>query len=161
MTKPLLAAMAALMVLSACSSVRESRANPLNWFGGGGGSRSAPGTLEPPGGFRVAEADARPLVAEVTQMSVEPMPGGVIVRATALQPTQGYWEAALVPENDGRPVDGVMTFRFVALPPLTPSAVSTPQSRLVTAAAYVPDSRLAGVRQITVLGSTASRSSGR
>ena len=87
-------ALTAVMVLTACGSMRESRLNPLNWFGG---SREAqadefgiPATLE-----------ARPLVDQVLSMSIEQTPYGAIVRATGLSPNQGHYDAELV----ARPLD--------------------------------------------------------
>ncbi len=157
MNKPLVATMTALLLVSACGQIRESRFNPTNWFG----RTAAPTTLAPAGGYVAPVEDPRPLVDQITQMSVEPFPGGVIVRATALQPTQGWWDAALIPVNEARPVDGVVTFRFVAAPPPAPTRVSTPQSRELTAAVYVSDARLAGARQVTVISATGARSAGR
>ncbi|MFC7703247.1 hypothetical protein ACFQXB_03440 [Plastorhodobacter daqingensis] len=157
MNKPLIAALSALLLISACSTVRESRANPLNWFG-----RSTPvTTLEPAGGLRSIADDPRPLVAEIVDMRVESIPGGAIVRATARQPVQGWWNAALLAENEGRAVDGAIRFRFVAAPPPAPQRVSTPQSRELTAAIFVPAVRLANARQITVSGAQNARSSSR
>lgn len=146
------------LVLAGCGRIRESRLNPFNWFG-----RSTPTVVttaaEPvvPG----RPADPRLLVAEVTEMEVARQPGGAIVRATGLPPTQGWWNAALVAENGGVPVDGVLTYRFVVDQPRGATRVSTPQSREVTAAAWLSDIRLADVRQIVVLGAQNSRSSRR
>jgi hypothetical protein len=105
--------------------------------------------------------DPRILVADVTEMEVARQPGGAIVRAAGLPPTQGWWDAALVAENRGEPVDGVLTYRFVVDQPRGPARVSTPQSREVTAAAYISDIKLANVTQIVVLGAANSRSSRR
>ena len=47
---------------------------------------------------------------------------GVIVRVEGEAPTQGYWGAALAPVGDGAPdAAGVVSFRFVAMPPPAPS----------------------------------------
>lgn len=145
------------LVLAGCGRIRESRLNPFNWFG-----RSQPvavATAEPavPG----KPDDPRILVAEVTEMEVARQPGGAIVRATGLPPTQGWWDAALVSENGGEPVDGVLTYRFVVDQPREATRVSTPQSRAVTAAAYLSDIKLQGISQIVVLGAQNSRSSRR
>lgn len=145
------------LVLAGCGRIRESRINPFNWF-----KRSEPAAVaaaEPavPG----RPDDPRILVAEVIDMEVARQPGGAIVRATGLPPTQGWWDAALVAENGGEPVDGVLTYRFVVDQPPGPTRVSTPQSRAVTAAAYVSDVKLARIDRIVVLGATNSRSSRR
>ena len=145
------------LVLAGCGRIRESRLNPFNWFG-----RSQPAAVavtEPavPG----RPDDPRILVAEVTEMEVARQPGGAIVRAAGLPPTQGWWDAARVAENNGEPVDGVLTYRFVVDQPRGPARVSTPQSREVTAAAYLSDIKLANITQIVVLGAGNSRSSRR
>ena len=145
----------AVLTLGACGKVRESRLNPFNWFG-----RSAERTVTQTAAPAMPD-DGRILVTQVTDMEVARQPGGAIVRATGLPPTQGFWDASLVAENSGDPVDGVLTFRFVVAEPFSASRVSTPQSREVTAAAYVSNIKLDNVQQIVVLGAQNSRSSRR
>ncbi|SPH18115.1 hypothetical protein DEA8626_01645 [Defluviimonas aquaemixtae] len=143
------------LTLGGCGRLRESRLNPFNWFGRST-EQTATQTVAP-----AVPDDGRILVAQVTDMEVARQPGGAIIRATGLPPTQGFWDAALVAENSGFPVDGVMTYRFVVAEPIPPARVSTPQSREVSAAAYISNIKLEGVRQIVVLGSQNSRSSRR
>ncbi len=157
MKTPLLAALTALMLVTACAKARESRINPFNWF-----KRSTVAeTLEPKQGYDAATTDNRPLVDQVLSLSVEPIPGGAIVRATGLPPTQAWWQADLVAQNDGLPVDGVLTYRFVVIPPRTPAPSSTQPSREITAGAYLSDFDLASIRQITVQGQRSLRSTRR
>ncbi len=148
MRKPLIAALAAALVLGACASARESRLNPANWFG-----RSQPQapTLAPEGGYGPRVIDNRALVEQVTVLAVERMPGGAIVRATGLPPTQGWWDAELVAETE-RVAPGTLAFRFVVAAPRSPQPASTPQSREVTAGLYLSDIALRDVRQIIVRG---------
>lgn len=143
------------LTLAACGTVRESRFNPLNWFGRSESVTVTEGVV--PG----VPDDGRRLVAEVTEMEVARQPGGAIVRAAGLPPTQGWWNTDLVAENGGKPVNGVLTFRFVIAEPLTAKPVSTPQSREVTAATFVSDVKLADVSQIIVVGAQNSRASRR
>lgn len=145
------------LVLAGCGRVRESRLNPFNWFGRSVETTEVVTEAAVPG----RPDDDRILVAEVTDMEVARQPGGAIIRASGLPPTQGWWNTDLVAENGGVPVDGVLTFRFVIAKPLEPTPVSTPQSRELTAATYVPDIKLEGVSQIVVLGAGNSRSSRR
>lgn len=159
MKKPLLAALVLTVALSACSGFRQSRMNPFNWFGGS--QRVAPIAIDPVTGGKVAPTDSRDLVAEVETMVIERRPGGALIHATGLTPTQGWWNAALIPENDGKPVKGVLTFRFVIAGPLKATPVSTPQSREVTVATYLSNAQLDGVTQITVTGLNNARSSRR
>ncbi len=156
MSKPLLAALAVLLTISACGTVRDSLFNPFNWFGS---SREQPSGLVPAGG--VAALDNRAVAHQIIDMSVERTPGGAIVRATAVPPTQGWWDADLVAENDGRAVDGVMTYTFRIAEPPRPWPAGTPQSRELTAGAFIPNTRLDAVRQVVVRGAANQRVSGR
>lgn len=150
MNKTLVTALCATLALGACSSIGKSRLNPFNWFG-----RSQEATVSAP----TAEiADKRALVAQVTDLTLEKMPGGVIVRATGLPPTQGFWEAELV----ARPIeDGIITYDFRVFPPITPKASSTTQSREIIVAAYLSNIKLDAIRQITVQGASNARTSRR
>lgn len=155
MRLPVIGMLVVALTLGACASVRESRLNPLNWFG-----RSQAGA--PAQAVLAGEVvDPRNLVDQVTELEVARQPGGAIVRATGLPPTQGFWNADLVAENNGDPVDGVLTYRFVISEPLAQQRVSTQQSRELTAATYLSDIALAEVRQIVVVGARNSRSSRR
>ena len=77
--------------LAGCAGVRKSKLNPFNWF-----KKSEPReTIVLPG----ESTDPRALVETVLSMTVEPMPGGAIVRARGLTPTQGWWDAELVAKD--------------------------------------------------------------
>jgi hypothetical protein len=146
-----LAMLIVVTALSGCGRVRDSKLNPFNWFGKARPVAAA--TLY------TAPTDARPLVAQVLTLKVEPYPGGAIVRATGLPPTQGYWEAELV----AQPVDdtGRLVYEFRIFPPLVPTAAGTPYSRQVVVAASVSDIKLQEVRSIVVQGAANALSSGR
>ena len=120
-----------------------------------------PKTLEPKGGYRKPQEEQRVLVQQVTNVTVEQTLSGAIVRATGLPPTQGWYDAALLPANDGQAEDGVLTYRFVVNQPLELRRTSTPQSREVTAAVYLSDIRLQDVRKIVVQGAANSRATSR
>lgn len=153
MRLPILALLLAALTLTSCGRIRESRIlNPFNWFGRSQESRIV-AAADP---NRIA--DGRLLVAEVTELEIARQPGGAIIRASGLPPTQGWWNTELVAENDGVPVDGVMTYRFVIAEPIGQTRVSTPQSRELTVARYLSDIKLADVTQIVVLGAQNSRS---
>lgn len=119
-----------------------SKLNPLNWFG------------KRPVVQKVAEngalVDTRGLVDQVLTVKVEPYPGGVIVRATGLPPTQAFWNASLV----AQPVDekGKLVFEFRIAPPLKPYPAGTQPSREVTVAGNVTDFTLQSVTSIEVVG---------
>lgn len=150
-----LAAMGAVFVLTGslagCGAMRESRLNPLNWFGQSGPRESI---------VLVAEAeDTRALVDQVLEMQVEPYSAGAIVRAKGLAPTQGWWDAELV----ARPVDenGVLVYDFRVFPPLTETPAGAPQTREITVAVSISNVALTSVTEIVVQGASNARSSRR
>ncbi len=147
--KPLAVLLVAALVLSGCAQVRQSPANPLNWFGS---SRAGPQLGE------MTRADGRPMVAQITDLSVEPSATGAIVRAEGLVQTLGWHSAALVAENNGRPVDGVLTYRFVASPPRGAQEQGSERARSVTAAATISEITLERVARIVVAAEGNSRS---
>lgn len=144
-----------LTIAVACAGLLTgcgSRLNPMNWFGG---SRSEAVTTAP-----AAPVDGRPLVQQVTKLEVlRASPAGAIVSATGLPATQGYWNVDLVAEPLG--ADGVLTYRFVVAPPTEARRVSTPQSREVTAGAFISGKDLERVRQVVVIGQTNRMTSAR
>jgi len=142
-------AVVALTALTACGGF-SGKLNPFNWF-----KRSAPVAVVQTD----AAADPRPLVAEVIAMQVESYPGGAIVRATGLPPTQGYWSAELVP----RPVDekGTLVLEFHVFPPVGAAAVVNQQSREITVAYNLSDIKLQQINEIVVQGGSNARSSRR
>jgi hypothetical protein len=142
-----------ILGLAGCGGFRDSRLNPLNWFKR---PTSEATSLEPKGGYEAG--DNRALVAEVTALEVSAMPGGAIVNAVGLPPTQGWWDAELVPDNFGDPVDGVMTYRFKIAEPRWDKRAGTPQSREVTAAAFLTDLKLQEISEIVVVGERNQRS---
>ena len=153
MRKPLLAALSVVLVLGGCGSADRTWYNPFGWFGG---SRETEITsLQVDVG---TPADPRPLVDQVLSLTVEAYPGGAIVRATGLPPTQGFWAGALIVEPI---VDGRLNYRFVILPPPVPARVSTQPSREVIVATSISDFKLEGIREITVTGARNARSSRR
>ena len=146
MRKPLLAALSLVLFTSACGGFGASRWNPMNWFGGA--EQAAP--AEP---NVVDQEDPRALAMQVTALKVDPMPGGAIVRATAVMPTQGWWEAELLPVQDP-PTDGNLVYEFRVFPPVSAADVSTARSRTVNVAVFVSDIKLDMIRSITVQGAT-------
>ncbi|AHM05421.1 hypothetical protein roselon_03154 [Roseibacterium elongatum DSM 19469] len=140
-----LVALSLILTLAAC----DSRLNPMTWFGGDREERVRVVETE------VDPADPRPLVAEVAALSVEGTSSGAILRATGIVPTQGYWQADLVPA--GRE-DGTLIFEFRAAPPLTQQPQGAPATREIVAATALGRGDLEGVRTILVIGQANRRS---
>lgn len=160
-TLPLL--LAATLTLGACGMVRESRVNPFNWFGQ---SRSEPvqqventNPLIPKSGglFSRARTDEAVYIGrpfeQVTDLTVERIPGGAIIRATGLAARQGIYAVQLTPKNEAElPVDGVLTYRLEGIRPSKPTPIGSKPTREVTAARKLTDQQLAGVQRIRVEG---------
>lgn len=155
--------LAATLVVSACASVRDSRVNPFNWFGQ---SRSEPiarevntNPLIPKGGGLFSNSRAeddiyvgRPF-EQVTDLRIERVPGGAIIRATGLAARQGIYAVQLTPENEAEePVDGVLTYRLEGIRPSRNTAVGTVPTREVIAARRLSNQQLVGVSRIRVEG---------
>ena len=154
MARRLILTLTVLGLLAGCARIAESRFNPLNWFGRG----SEVETLAPLG----PEApDSRPLIEQVTELVIERVPGGAIVRARGLPATQGYWDGELVADNGGDPVEGILTYRFRVIPPVGQRPVSTPRSREVIVGQFLSDQSLEGVREIRVVSAGNTRSARR
>ncbi|GHC62799.1 hypothetical protein [Neogemmobacter tilapiae] len=139
--------------LSACGGFRDSRLNPLNWFGK---AQPVATTLVDP----TQQEDGRPLVQQVLDLTVEPIDGGAIVRAKGLPPTQGWWEAELVPMGEVD-AEGTLTLAFRVIPPKTPQRTSTQFSREITVAHHLDSYELAKIRRIVVTAELNALSAGR
>lgn len=165
MRKTVICLAIAAIGLSACSS----RLNPMNWFGG-----SEEVAVE------TTTADVNPLipkragllsrpeevyagipVQKITEMKVERTANGAIIRAAGIAYVQGAFAVALIPQNDGKPVSGVLSFELQAVHPKAGSRGGAEQTRQVTAAIALTNQELQGVRTIKVIGGENARQSRR
>lgn len=163
MRKTLTVLLVSSLFVTACG-FRDSRVNPLNWFGR---AQSVPVAQE--------SASANPLIPhstglfararaaddeyvgrpfeQVTDLTIERVPGGAIIRATGLAARQGIYAVQLTPATkDETPVDGVLTYRIEGIRPSRATAVGTKPTREVTAGRQLTDRDLRGVRTIRVEG---------
>ncbi len=132
----------ALLALAGCGGFGSSPLNPGNWFG----SSSETDEILPENATVIR--DPRPVIQQVTLVSVENVPGGAIVHARGTVPQPGWFAADLVPDP-ARSSGGILTFGFRALPPETPSQGSG-RALIVTAATFLSDDDLIGIREIRV-----------
>jgi hypothetical protein len=146
----LIAAITLLGFLGACGSLRDSRLNPGNWFGG---DREEKVVLAEGATY----VDPRGLVAEIVRLKVDRMPGGAIITATGLPPTQGFFAGELVALNGELPDKGTLKYEFRLAPPPSPEQVVNQRSREVVVGYFVSDQVLAGVRRIEVLAQSNRR----
>ncbi|WP_306151010.1 hypothetical protein [Roseovarius sp. MMSF_3281] len=166
------------MALAGCSGWRDSRANPSNWFGSGeprrvvksdGSEEVNPLIPERTGIFDRTPEDevyeGTP-VDQVTALSIEPTPGGAIVRATGLPLRQEAFDVRLVDVNaedaddDLTPVDGVLTFRLSAVQSRV-APQGPERTRRVHVGRFVSDQTLAQTRVIRVVAARNERVSRR
>ena len=140
-----IAALAALVALTGCG-IGASRLNPFNWFGG---DAAVPVAAARP-------AEARPVVDRIVSLDIAQTRSGAIVSAVGLPPTQGWWEAELVPVPSPDP--SVLLLDFRILPPPAERRVGTQPSREVLAGLVLSSQDLAPYRTITVQGRLDARS---
>lgn len=141
-------AVAAVMMVAGCATVRESRVNPLNWFGS---PEAAPVAAAPVAG-PVGRTDGRVLVPQVTALHIERTTGGAIVRATGVAATQGWYQAALVPAADS--TEEALVYEFVVQAPADVTRAGAPQSREIPVATFLRGVQLERLSTITVRGAT-------
>lgn len=153
MFRRLLAGVLALSTHASCGTLSDSWINPFNWFGQDEEVQATPPTV-------VHVADRRPLVDQIVSVRMERVPGGAILHAVGLPPYQGYWGTALM-EDAARSTPARRIFLFRIVPPRQAVRVSTPQSREVSAARFLSDQALEGVREVQVLGALNARAVGR
>ncbi len=163
MRRELIAGGLALVMLSGCATVRESRFNPMNWFG-----RSEPvqqttvdgqpvtvlQTLAPRKGYP-AFTDTRPLAPALADVSIQRSASGGIVTATAAVPALGYYDAELVPVPSER--SDTLVFDFRLRPPSTAQGTGNEAQRRITAARALSFPELEGVRRIVVNAANGAR----
>jgi len=146
MRNRLILGLAVVAMLAGCGRVADSKLNPMNWFG-----RSEKVAVD----TAVIPQDPRPLVTEVTDLRLERVPGGAIIRATGRPDRQGYFDGELVLANAATVAETrTLSYQFRVLPPKTATRPGTPQSREMIVGLFVSDQRLAGISRIQVSGAS-------
>ncbi len=176
MSRSIVALLAVTLTLAACGQARESRLNPFNWFGGSREVRAEPENANP----LIPEVDDRrglfnsrrardeeaayrgQPVDVISELVVERVPGGTLIRATGLSRFQNTYDIRLtpVPDADGTS-DRVLEYRLEAVVPARPIPGGPERLREVTAASAVTDNQLEGIRTIRVAGAENARVSAR
>lgn len=164
MQKSLSVLLVATLALSACSSWRNSRANPSNWFGPPPppAEATAPNDADAlipaqRGGTgllsRPEETDTSVPIAVIDELRINPTPTGAIIYATGTAIRQGAYNARLVPvvSSENRE-DGVLEFSFRVNYPRYATQQGPERSRMVSDAVNVSDQDLQNVRLVRVIG---------
>ena len=142
----IIAAASVLLFLAGCGGgAGLGSLNPFNWFRSGGDEVE---TLVAP--RQIDRRDTRPLAEEITDIAVERVPGGAILRVRARVAATG-WHGADLAADPARSGEGVLTFTFRARPPEAPVPQAGPASRRLVAAVFLSEGDLAGVRQLRVV----------
>ncbi|WP_323764693.1 hypothetical protein [Marinovum sp.] len=158
MRKLVLASLVVATSLAGCASVRDSRANPFNWFGQSQSVAVAPAesdvnTLIPERRAFFGKRDAPPypggLVEQVTEMHVRQLAGGALVEVTGVLTSIEGYDVRLLPLEDADPA--TLSYEFRAIQPRYGAGVGPARARTVTAAIRLTDQELAGVRTIRVV----------
>lgn len=159
MFRPLTAMALSLVLVAGCATVRESRFNPLNWFGRGEAQPVASDQegVNPliPRRRSIFQSQAEipyqgRAVGEIAELLVERRPGGAILRVEGIADRQGPFDARLVPvpeDTDGQ----TLTFELRALQQPGPRATG-PSARSVIVGLALSDNDLFGIRTIRVRG---------
>ncbi|ATG47190.1 hypothetical protein CEW89_06170 [Celeribacter ethanolicus] len=151
-----------LSLLAGCATVKESRFNPLNWFGksepvavdANGQQVVTIKSLAPRKGYPVF-VDTRPLAPTISDVQVVQSASGAIVTATAALPSTGYFDAELVPVASERADTLVLEFRLRTPEGAAPAGTSA--QRRITAARSLSFDAIAGIRTIIVKGADGAR----
>ncbi|MBY6005493.1 hypothetical protein KUV62_16325 [Salipiger bermudensis] len=159
MKKSLTVLIVAGVVLAGCSSSW----NPVNWFGQ---SETVPTTIDtsatgasnpliPARRASIFRSDAAELylgsrIETISELLIERRPGGAIIRVTGTANRAGPFEVRLLP--DEAETDGdTLAYTMNALQSAGPVNVDA-DARSVTAAIWLTDQELFGIREIRVAG---------
>ena len=162
----------AILGLSACSSWRESRANPGNWFGNNNQVQVEEAVADTGGPLvdtepdnalipadrrglfdRPDEVDVSVPIGTVTELRVDPTNNGAIIYASGVADRQGAFDARLViDEANLEADDGVLNLSFRVVYPEDPTPVGSEFSRTVHDAYTISAQAFSQVRVIRVSG---------
>lgn len=132
-----------ILILAGCSEGNLGNLNPLTWFGND--SQTAEASVD------LVVEDARIMVPQVTNVSQFPITNGLIITASGMPNTQGFWDPVLLPLNDEMPMDGYINYELKASAPTEEPNVGTNESRQLEAALTITEDKLENVIGIRVI----------
>ncbi|KAA8605871.1 hypothetical protein AL036_16950 [Salipiger aestuarii] len=155
----------ASIAVSGCATVRESRVNPFNWFGGSSSEPVAQAT---------GSGGANPLIPEkrgsffrpddteevypgwpvgtIDELLIERRPGGAIIRVTGIADRAGPFDVRLT-EDAAQSGPSTLAYTLRALQSAGPRNAGV-NARKVTAALWLTEQELAGIQEIRVTGAS-------
>ncbi len=152
------------LALSACSSWRDSRANPSNWFGSSTSTDAPVSTTDadaliPDQGngkglfSRPDPEDTSIPITVIDELRINATPTGAIVYAAGTANRQGAFNAQLTRvKSEENAKNGVLEYTFRVNYPPYATAQGTPRSRMVSDAITLSRKDLEGVRLVRVVG---------
>lgn len=165
MRKVLAALLVTTMTVTGCGTVRDSRLNPFNWFGGSRDVAASPAgatanPLIPARGLtsRAEVVYKGQTVEQITDLAVDRMTNGAIIRAKGLAQRSDAFNLRLV--RDETAPAGTLSYALQAeYPPASRTTIRRPREVIV--ALHLTEQDLEGVRMIRVTGLTNARESRR
>lgn len=160
MRKSIVSLLVASVVLTSCGTFL----NPRNWFGRSEAADTASADAEAVNpliprrtgvrlrlsGSREEEVDTTTPITAISDIRVERVPGGAIIRVTGTDPVAGIYNAKLVPVNDDElPEDGVLSYQLLR-DTIGIRTNGSERQRQVVVARRVSDITLRGVTTIRV-----------
>ncbi|WP_298847992.1 hypothetical protein [uncultured Ruegeria sp.] len=156
----------ATLTLTACSSWRDSRVNPSNWFGSSR-SVSAETTSDPNAADALVpkQGDGRGLfsrrdvedtsipIGQIDELRIDSTPTGAIIYAAGTAVRQGAYNARLVSvESDENQKNGILEFVFRVTYPSSETPQGSERTRMVSDAVNISSQELEGIRLVRVVG---------
>jgi hypothetical protein len=153
--------LAVTLMVAGCATIRDSRINPFNWFG-------------PSRAVAVTESEVNPLIPRrsafarpeqvyqgqpidrITDLTIEPLPGGAVLRASGVAARQGPYAVQLTPVEEAS-TDELLVFTFDRILPRRNTPVGPEQTRVAEVATHLSDLDLQGVRVIRVVAARNAR----
>ena len=162
----LVTALMVLVVVAGCARVSESRVNPFNWFGGGRTAQAPAADTGPTNPLIPREResifrDTSPqvyqgtLLQEVSDLRIDPVQGGIVVRVDGVAPQLGAHDIRLVAVEGSE--DGATRLVF-ELRGLQDEETNLRGPQAVTAAIALTNQAISGVTTIEVVSATNRRS---
>ncbi len=146
----------AASVLTGCSTIRDSRANPMNWFGGAATPQERD-SLIPTESVVARSRKAPPYagvpIAQLQSATLRDTIGGKILEVQALSATLGAADLRFIDVPNDDPTRRELRLHAV-LPARAPTG--TIPARSVAAAQFFTDQDLAGLTAIVVTSATNS-----
>ncbi|SFK59986.1 hypothetical protein [Shimia haliotis] len=158
----------ATLTLTAC----QSRYNPINWFGNDTevqATSEAEGEINPlvPNGGntenkgifskRPEPVYAGTILSQVASVKVHRIPEGAMIEVVGVSNIHGVHSLKLDPQNEGEPVNGVLTYNLLGVHPKGGYTGGSQQSREVTVAHVLTTEQLSNVRTIRVVAAQNAR----